>query len=228
MSSQWVSVKVQSVCYESQTGLYPHCYNPVNYQHHYTGRDLVVVCYVNQTIAIYWSMSQTGHYPHCYNPVNYQHHYTGRDLVWYVNQTIAIYWWMSQTEHDPHGYNPVNYTTPLHWARSRLLCQPDNSDLLINVSNRTWFTRPQSRELSTPLHWARSRLLYQPDNIYWSMSQTGHDPHRYNPMNYQHHHHWARSRFQCQPGNIYWSISMLKARSQFVCFNKTIILYTII
>ena len=119
-----------------------------------------------------------------------QRHYTGRDLVWYVNQTIAIYWWMSQTEHDPHGYNPVNYTTPLHWARSR--------------------------------------LLYQPDNIYWSMSQTGHDPHRYNPMNYQHHHHWARSRFQCQPGNIYWSISMLKARSQFVCFNKTIILYTII
>ena len=89
-----------------------------------------------------------------------QRHYTGRDLVWYVNQTIAIYWWMSQTEHDPHGYNPVNYTTPLHWARSRLLCQPDNSDLLINVSNRTWFTRPQSRELSTPLHWARSRLLY--------------------------------------------------------------------
>ena len=26
-----------------------------------------------------------------------------------------------------------------------------------------------------------------------SMSQTGHDPHSYNPVNYQRHYHWARS-----------------------------------
>ena len=38
-----------------------------------TRRDLVG--YVNQTIAINWSMSQTGHDPHGYNPVNYQRHY---------------------------------------------------------------------------------------------------------------------------------------------------------
>ena len=24
------------------------------------------------------------------------------------------------------------------------------------------------------------------------MSQTGHDPRGYNPVNYQHHYHWAR------------------------------------
>ena len=45
-----------------------------------------------------------------------------------------------------------------------MLCQPDNSDLLINVSNRTLSTLLQSRELSTPLHWARSCMLCQPDN----------------------------------------------------------------
>ena len=57
-------------------------------QRHYTGRDLV--CYVNQTIAIYWSMSQTEHDSQGHNPVNYQRHYTGRDLVFYINQTISI------------------------------------------------------------------------------------------------------------------------------------------
>ena len=58
---------------------------------------------------------------------------------------------MSQTGHDPHGYNPMNYQRHYQWARSRLLCQPDNCDLSINVSNRTRSTRLQSHELSTPL-----------------------------------------------------------------------------
>ena len=43
----------------------------------------------------------------------------------------AINWSMS------HSYNPVNYPRHYHWAGSRLLCQPDNSDLMINVSTRT-------------------------------------------------------------------------------------------
>ena len=34
-------------------------------------------------------------------------------------------------------YNPVIYQRQNLWAWSRLLCQPDNSDLLIYVSNRT-------------------------------------------------------------------------------------------
>ena len=55
--------------------------------------------------------------------------------------------------------------TPLHWVGSRLLCQPDNSDLLINVSNRTRSTWLQSRELSTPLTTGRDLVcLCQPDN----------------------------------------------------------------
>ena len=61
----------------------------------------------------------------------------GRYLVCHVNLTIAIYWSMSQTGYDPLFYNPVNFQRHYHWALSRLLCQPDNSDLLINVSNRT-------------------------------------------------------------------------------------------
>jgi len=55
--------------------------------------------------------------------------------------------------------------TPLHWVGSRLLCQRDNSDLLINVSNRTRSTWLQSRELSTPLTTGRDLVcLCQPDN----------------------------------------------------------------
>ena len=46
---------------------------------------------------------------------------------------------------------PWYYQHHYHWARSGLLYQPDNSDLLINVSNRTQSTRLQSCELSTPL-----------------------------------------------------------------------------
>ena len=126
-----------------------------------TGRYLV--CYVNRTVAIYWSMSQTVHDSHDYNPVNYQHHYTGGNLVCYINRTIAIYWSMSQIGHDPHGFNPVNYQRQNNWPWSCLLCQPDNSDLLINVSNRTQFTRLQPCELST-LHWGQSCLLCQPHN----------------------------------------------------------------
>ena len=114
-----------------------------------TGCNLV--CYVNWTIAIYWSMSQTGHNPHSFNPVNYQRHLTGHDLVCYVNCTIAIYWSMPQTGHNPHGFNPMNFQRYYNWAWSCLLCQLDNSNLLINVSNRTRSTWLQSRELSMPL-----------------------------------------------------------------------------
>ena len=75
-----VSIRTLAINWSiSQLGHNPHGYNPVNYQRHYIGRDLV--CYVNRTIAIDWSISQTGHDPHCYNPGNYQRHYTGRDLV---------------------------------------------------------------------------------------------------------------------------------------------------
>jgi len=116
-----------------------------------------------RTLASNWTMSQTGHNSHSYNPVNYQH-YTGGNLVYYINRTIAIYWSISQTWHDPHGFNPVNYQRHYNWPWSSLLCQPDSSDLLINVSNSTRFTRLQPRELSTPLHWGQSCLLYQPDN----------------------------------------------------------------
>ena len=75
----------------------------------------------------------------------------GRYLVCHVNLTIAIYWSMSQTGYDPLFYNPVNFQHNYHWALSRLWCQPDNSDLLINVSNRIRSTLLQSRELSTSL-----------------------------------------------------------------------------
>ena len=60
---------------------------------------------------------------------------TGRDLVCYVNRTIAIHWSMSQTGHNPHGYKPMNFQRHYHRTRSCLLCQLDNSNLLINVSN---------------------------------------------------------------------------------------------
>ena len=63
---------------------------------------------------------------------------TGRNLVCYVNRTIAIYWSMSYTGHNPHCYNPVSYLGHyLHWAWSCLLCQADNSNLLINVLYKT-------------------------------------------------------------------------------------------
>ena len=39
--SRTVSVQVQSIRYEYQTGHDPHDYNPVNYQRHYHCRDLV-------------------------------------------------------------------------------------------------------------------------------------------------------------------------------------------
>ena len=56
--------------------------------------------------------------------------------------------WLSMST---HGYNPVNYQCHYNWARSHLIWQPDNCDILINVSYRTQSTLLQSYELSMPL-----------------------------------------------------------------------------
>ena len=122
--------------------------------------------------------------------------------------TLPIKWWMSQTGHDPHGNNPVNYYCHYHWARSCLLCQPDNSNLLINVSNRALSTQLKSRELSKPLPlggilFAMSTRTIE---IYWSMSQTGHYPHDYNPVNYQSPHQCVWSHLLCN-----WTISVYRS-----------------
>ena len=55
----------------------------------------------------------------------------------------------------------------------------DTTNQMMNVSNRTWSTRQQSRELLLPLPlggilFAMSTRTIE---IYWSMSQTGHYPH---------------------------------------------------
>ena len=127
------------------------------------------------------------------------------------------------TGHDPHGHNPVNYQL------SAIGVNTDTINQLINISNRTRSTRLQSRELSKSLHLARSCLLCRPDNSDWSMSQTGHDPRSFNLANYQRHYHWARSRFYVNRTiAIFWSMPILKARSQFVCFNETKLVYTVI
>ena len=60
------------------------------------------------------------------------------------------------------------------------------------------------------------------------MSQTGHNPRGYNPVNYQHHYHWAQSHLLCQPDNIDQAkvqgndlcyVNLTIAIS--VCFNET-------
>ena len=57
--------------------------------------------------------------------------------------------------------------------------------------------------------------------IYWSMSQTGHDPLGYNPMNNQRHYHWVQSSLLCQQEKNDLSINVSnRTWSQLVCFNK--------
>ena len=71
--SRTVSVQVQSVRYEYQTGHDPNGYIPMKYQCHWArSRQLQVPI---QALAIIRSMSQPGHNPHGYNPVNSQRHY---------------------------------------------------------------------------------------------------------------------------------------------------------
>ena len=41
-----------------------------------------------------------------------------------------------------------------------------------------------------------------------SMSQPGHDPHGYNPVNYQHHYHWAQSAFLISSTDTSMQLSM--------------------
>ena len=128
------------------TGHNPHIYNLVNYQRG-------VILFATQLDNSYQLINvSTGHNPHSYNLVNYQRHYTGHDLVCYVNWTIAINGSMSQQD-TIHTATSLwsELSTPLYWTWSRLLCQLDNSNQLINVS-------------------------------------TGHNPHSYNPVNYQRHY----------------------------------------
>ena len=97
-----------------------------------TGCNLV--CYVNWTIAIYWSMPQTGHDPHGYIPVNCHRHYhwvQSRLLCQLDNIHLFI---NASNRTRSTRLQSRELSTPLYWARSCLLCQPDNSNQLINVS----------------------------------------------------------------------------------------------
>ena len=88
----------------------------------------------------------------------------------------------------------------------------DTSNQMINVSNRTRSTRLQFHELSTALHWARSCLLCQADNCDLFINVSNRTP---------------STRLQSRelstplPIAIYWLMPILKARSQFKCFNET-------
>ena len=56
------------------------------------------------------------------------------------------------------------------------------------------------------------------------MTQTGRNPHGYNPMNYQRHYQWARSCLLCQLDSSHLLINVSnRTRSQLVCFYENII-----
>jgi len=68
----------------------------------------------------------------------------------------------------------------------------------------TQSTSLQSRELSTPLYGERFSYLsmsIQTLAIHWSMYQTGHDPHGYNPVTIQHHYTGRDIVYLCQYRN---------------------------
>ena len=61
-SSQTVSVQVQPVRYQSQTGHDPNGYNPVNYQYHYHWARSRLLLVLIRTLAIYRALNATqGH-----------------------------------------------------------------------------------------------------------------------------------------------------------------------
>ena len=90
---------------------------------------------VNTDTCYQLIISQSGHNPHGYNPVTYLRH-----------NLNAISLAVSVNTHNSNQYIDVSnrkrstrllsYQRHYHWARSRLLCQPDKSDLLIKANTQ--------------------------------------------------------------------------------------------
>ena len=122
---------------------------------------------------------------------------------------------------------------PFSLTVSRTCFYPGTTQILLSFNVNTRHTIPWPTNATTTGRDLKLVCFYEgqlwmsteTQALNRSMSQLGHNPHSYNPVNYQRHYHWARSRklsMSTYTATILWTINVTTTGRdlQLVCFNE--------